>query len=208
MLALSLALLQAAWAGTGEIAIGMSAAFRGPSRGLGIEIYRGSMSYLQHVNAAGGIHGRTIVVKTYDDGYQPIPAIENTIDLVEKDDVLLLFDYVGTPTVTRVLPLLKRYSPRSMYLFFPFTGAQPQREPPYDAFVFNLRASYREETEGLVDNFVRDHKTRIAVFIRPMRMEEAAGTALGRPWPSMAWALWGKPHIAEEPSTPRASSPT
>jgi branched-chain amino acid transport system substrate-binding protein len=163
-LALSLVLLQMGWANTAELVIGMSAAFRGPSRGLGIELFRGSMSYLEHVNAAGGIHGRQIVVQTYDDSYQPIPAIENTITLIEKDNVLLLFDYVGTPTVTRILPLLKRYSPRSMYLFFPFTGAQPQREPPYDEFVFNLRASYREETAGLVDHFVRDNKPRIAVF--------------------------------------------
>jgi ABC-type branched-subunit amino acid transport system substrate-binding protein len=71
---------------------------------------------------------------------------------------------VGTPTVTRVLPLLKIYSNRSSYLFFPFTGAQPQREPPYNEFVFNLRASYREETEGLVDNFVKVGRNRIAVF--------------------------------------------
>ncbi|MBI3326225.1 MAG: ABC transporter substrate-binding protein [Nitrospinae bacterium] len=76
-LALALSLvLQTGWAGAAELVIGMSAAFRGPSRGLGIELFRGSMSYLQHVNAAGGIHGRTIVVKTYDDGYQPIPAID------------------------------------------------------------------------------------------------------------------------------------
>ena len=54
--------------------------------------------------------------------------------------------YVGTPTVTRVLPLLKRYGSKSIYLFFPFTGAQPQREAPYADEVFNLRASYRDES--------------------------------------------------------------
>ena len=39
------------------------------------------------------------------------------------------------------------------YLLFPFTGAQPQREAPYNEYVFNLRASYRDETAGLVENF-------------------------------------------------------
>ena len=41
-----------------DIVIGMSAAFKGPSRGLGIELYRGSMAYLEPVNRRGGIHGK------------------------------------------------------------------------------------------------------------------------------------------------------
>ena len=81
-----------------------------------------------------------------------------------QDQVFLLFGYVGTPTVTRVLPMLKKFQARNIFLFFPFTGAQPQREPPYGDFAFNLRASYRQETAGLVDNFVRINRKRIAVF--------------------------------------------
>src|SRR5262249_45347807 len=131
-----------------EIVVGMSAAFAGPSRGLGIELYRGSMAYLEHVNRLGGVHGRKIIIKAYDDGYNPEPAIDNTIRLVEKDHVFLLFNYVGTPTTTRCLPLLRRHRDQSVLLFFPFTGAQPQRQPPYDEFVFNLRASYYQETGG------------------------------------------------------------
>ena len=147
-----------------EIVIGMSAAFTGPSRALGIELYRGSMAYLEPVNRAGGINGRRIVIRAYDDGYDPTLAIRNTIRLVDDDDVLLLMNFVGTPTVTRVLPLLKSYQKRQVYLLFPFTGARPHRQPPYFDSVFNLRASYREETEGLVDHLVRVGRTRIAVF--------------------------------------------
>lgn len=147
-----------------EIEIGMSAAFKGATGGLGIELYRGSMSYIEHVNSRGGIHGRKINIKAYDDGYNPIPAIENTIRLIEKDNIFLLFDYVGTPTVTRVLPILKSYSNRDIYLFFPFTGAQPHRQSPYDAFVFNLRSSHHQETEALVDHLVSIGRKRIAVF--------------------------------------------
>ena len=142
----------------------MSAAFTGPSRGLGIELYRGSMAHLESVNRAGGINGRRIVIRAYDDRYDPTPAIRNTIRLVDDDDVLLLMNFVGTPTVTRVLPLLKSYQKRQVYLFFPFTGAQPHRQPPYVDSVFNLRASYREETQGLVDHLVRIGRTRVAVF--------------------------------------------
>jgi len=144
--------------------LGMSAAFTGPSKGLGIELYRGSKAYLDEVNSKGGVHGRKIVIKAYDDGYNPTPAIENTIKLIEKDDVFLLFNYVGTPTTTRCLPLLKRNREKSMLLFCPFSGAQPQRQPPYDEFVFNLRASYYQETAGLVDHFVELGRKRIAVF--------------------------------------------
>ena len=144
--------------------LGMSAAFSGPSRGLGIELYRGASAYFGHVNANGGVGGREITLTTYDDGYQPDPSVRNTVSLMLEDDVFLLFGYVGTPTVTRVLPLLKKFQERNVYLFFPFTGAQPQREPPYGEFAFNLRASYRQETAGLVDNFVGVGRRRIAVF--------------------------------------------
>jgi ABC-type branched-subunit amino acid transport system substrate-binding protein len=147
-----------------DIVLGMSAAFTGPSKGLGIELYRGSKAYFDHVNSKGGVHGRKVVIKAYDDGYNPVPAIENTIRLVENDKVFLLFNYIGTPTTTRCLPLLKRYQDQSIFLFFPFTGAEPQRQQPYGEFVFNLRASYYQETAGLVDHFVEIGRKRVAVF--------------------------------------------
>ncbi len=147
-----------------EIVLGMSAAFSGPSRGLGIELFRGASAYFEHVNQNGGVRGRKVVLKTYDDGYQPDPAVKNTLTLMLEDEVFALFGYVGTPTVTRVLPMLKKFQERQVYLFFPFTGAQPQREPPYGDFAFNLRASYRQETAGLVENLVDIGRRRIAVF--------------------------------------------
>ncbi|NDV25043.1 ABC transporter substrate-binding protein [Desulfovibrio sp. JC010] len=145
--------------------LGMSAAFTGPSKGLGIELYRGSKAYFDRINQQGGINGRKVVIKYMDDGYNPEPAIRNTIKLIEKDGVDCLFNYVGTPTVTRVLPVIKHFnSQEPEYLFFPFTGAQPQREFPYEEYVFNLRASYRQETWGLVHNLYMIGRQRIAVF--------------------------------------------
>ena len=146
------------------IVLGVSAAFQGTSAGLGTELYRGAQAYLDSVNESGGIEGRQVVLQVYNDGYSPDPAVENTITLIEKDDVFLLFNYVGTPTVTRVLPLLTVYREQSMFLFFPFTGAEPQRNPPYDEMAFNLRASYRQEIAGMVDNLIAEGRTRIAVF--------------------------------------------
>ncbi|NIT13997.1 MAG: ABC transporter substrate-binding protein [Candidatus Dadabacteria bacterium] len=142
----------------------MSAAFSGPSENLGNELYGGIMTYLDFINNKGGVNGRKVVIRKYDDGYNPIPALRNTLKLMNEDNVLALFSYVGTPTVIRVLPLLKLNNSDHFYLFFPFTGAQPQREAPYKDFVFNLRPSYRDETAGLVENFIEIGKRKIAVF--------------------------------------------
>jgi len=161
---LSLLLLPGPRARADDLVIGMSAAFTGPSRGLGIEFYRGAMAYFEDVNRSGGVHGRRLALRAYDDGYNPMPAIANTVRLIEKDDAFVLFGYVGTPTTTRILPLLKRHSERDTFLFCPFTGAEPLRRPPYDAYVFNLRASYAAETKGLVDHLVAVGRPWIAVF--------------------------------------------
>ena len=147
-----------------DIKIGMSAPFSGPSRVLGIELYRGAWAYFKSVNQLGGVHGRQIRLIAYDDAYDPAKAVQNTIKLINEDEVILLFSFVGTPTVTRVLPLLKQYKDENIFLFFPFTGAEPQRQPPYSEFVFNLRASYFDETRGLVEQFVDVGRTRIALF--------------------------------------------
>lgn len=163
---LSVVFLSSVWADDNKepIVIGMSAAFSGQSKDLGNELHRGIMTYLDYVNENGGVDGRKVVIKKYDDGYNPIPALRNTLKLMKEDNVLLLFSYVGTPTVTRVLPLLKLNSSDHFYLYFPFTGAQPQREAPYNDFVFNLRPSYRDETAGLVKNFINIGKKNISVF--------------------------------------------
>jgi branched-chain amino acid transport system substrate-binding protein len=133
------------------ILIGVSNVQSGPSRSLGQQLMQGSMSYFAMINDRGGIHGRKIAVVLKDDKYEPDPAIQNTNDLITKDKVFFLFDYVGTPTLTRVLPLLRYYEEQKVVNVAPFTGADPQRMPPYDKYVFNIRASYREETHGLVD---------------------------------------------------------
>ncbi|ACK65080.1 Extracellular ligand-binding receptor [Rippkaea orientalis PCC 8801] len=146
------------------IVIGMSAAFTGASKNLGLELYHGSMAYINKINQSGGINGHPLVIKAYDDGYNPLPAIENTVNLVEEDEVTVLFDYVGDPTVTKILPLLKKYEAKNIMLFFPFTGAQSMRQVPYNQYVVNLRASYREETAGLVDHLLGIGHKRIAVF--------------------------------------------
>jgi branched-chain amino acid transport system substrate-binding protein len=147
--------------GASSIVVGVSNVQSGPSSELGKKLLDGSRAYFDLVNSSGGIRGRRIDVILKDDRYEPDPAVENTNDLIAKDKVFFLFDYVGTPTLTRVLPLLKYYENEKIVNVAPFTGADPQRHPPYDKFVFNIRASYREETHALVHYFFAKGYRRI-----------------------------------------------
>jgi ABC-type branched-subunit amino acid transport system substrate-binding protein len=147
-----------------EIRIGMTAAFKGTASGLGTELYRGAQAYFNEINAHGGVHGRTIAIVALDDGYEPLPCVKNTIQLIDKDQVFFLANYVGTPTLTRALPVIKRYADQQIVLVGNFTGAQPQREPPYAEHVFNIRASYRQEMMALVDRFWQQGARAFGVY--------------------------------------------
>jgi ABC-type branched-subunit amino acid transport system substrate-binding protein len=147
-----------------QVRIGMSAAFKGTAAGLGTELYRGAQAVYEDTNLRGGVHGRLLTVVPVDDGYEPTPCIKNTVQLIEKEKVFFLSNYVGTPTLTRALPVIKRYAQQQMILVGNFTGAQPQREPPYAEHVFNIRASYRQEMMALVDRFWSVGARRFGVF--------------------------------------------
>lgn len=147
-----------------ELVFGMSAAFTGANGEMGIEFYRGVMAYIDQFNSQGGANGWTIRILPANDGYNPNPCFENTTKFIQDDEVFALFSYVGTPTTTHILPLLQKFRTHTPYLLFPLTGAQPLRNEPYGRFVYNLRASYFEETAGLVKNLVGMGLNRIAVF--------------------------------------------
>jgi branched-chain amino acid transport system substrate-binding protein len=146
------------------IVIGVSNVQTGPSSDLGHELVGGSQAYFDLINSGGGIHGRKISILLKDDRYEPDPAVKNTNELIEHDKVFFLFDYIGTPTLTRTLPLLRYYQSDDIVNVAPLTGADPQRLPPYDRFVFNIRASYREETRTLVSYFHSKGYRKLGIF--------------------------------------------
>ncbi|MFZ6647060.1 ABC transporter substrate-binding protein [Undibacterium sp. TJN25] len=143
-----------------SITLGQSAALTGPAAQLGIEMRDGAQAYFDHVNATGGVGGRQIILKTLDDGYEAEKAVANTKQLVEKDDVFSLFGYVGTATSNAALPLVAK---ENLPFFAPFTGAQSLREP-FNRNIFNIRASYFEETEKIIQHITTLSLNRIAVF--------------------------------------------
>ena len=143
-----------------EIVLGQSAALSGPAKELGSEMRSGALLYFEQVNAGGGIHGRRIRLQTLDDGYEPERAAANTRKLIEEEKVLALFGYVGTPTSLAALPL---FTEAKVPFVGAFTGAQALREP-FNRYVFNVRASYFDETEKIVEQLTTTGIKQIAVF--------------------------------------------
>ncbi|NLW81577.1 MAG: ABC transporter substrate-binding protein [Desulfovibrionales bacterium] len=144
-----------------EVVFGSSLALQGHAGYLGQETLRGAMSYLQHVNDRGGVHGRTVRLIARDDSYDPPKCLQNTQKFLIEDQVFGLFSFVGTPTAVKILPLVEE---AEVPLLGMFTGANALREP-FTSNLINVRASYYQETDAAVQHMVRDlHLTRIAVF--------------------------------------------
>ena len=142
------------------ILIGQSAALSGPAEQLGKEMKSGAEAYFDVVNKSGGVNGRKIKLVSVDDGYEPDRAAANTKKLIEADKVLALFGYVGTPTSNAALPI---FTAAKIPFVGAFTGAQSLREP-FNRYIFNVRASYFDETEQIVAHLVQQGITKIAVF--------------------------------------------
>lgn len=142
------------------ILIGQSAALSGPAQALGTEMKAGIEAYFNYINSRGGVNGRKLVLKTLDDGYEPERAKANTQQLIEKEKVLALLGYVGTPTANASLPV---FTQARVPFVGAFTGAQSLREP-FNRYIFNVRASYFDETEAIVDHLSRQGINKIAVF--------------------------------------------
>jgi branched-chain amino acid transport system substrate-binding protein len=142
------------------ILLGQSAAFSGPAAQLGIQMNIGTEAYFNHINAQGGVFGRKILLKTRDDKYEAKLSPETTKALIEEDKVFALISYVGTPTMQTAIPV---FTEAKVPLVGPFTGAQLLHEP-FNRYIFNVRASYYDETEKIVDQLVLSGNKNIAVF--------------------------------------------
>jgi branched-chain amino acid transport system substrate-binding protein len=142
-----------------SIVLGQSAAFSGPAAQLGEQFKRGALLFFDRLNAKGGVNGRTIELKSLDDGYEPDRCKANTDKLI-KDGVFALFGYIGTPTSLAALPLA---TVAQVPFIAPFTGAQALREP-FNRFAFHVRASYFDETAEIVKQVTSIGAKRIAVF--------------------------------------------
>jgi ABC-type branched-subunit amino acid transport system substrate-binding protein len=144
-----------------QVLFGQSAAFSGPAEELGTNMEFGIRAAFHEVNQKGGVHGRELVLLIADDEYEPEAAIANTRILIEEHGVFALIGAVGTPTSRSAVPVA--FEAGVPYIA-PFTGAEFLRNA--DLFnVINLRASYYQETEEMVERLTTDLGiTRIAVL--------------------------------------------
>jgi ABC-type branched-subunit amino acid transport system substrate-binding protein len=144
-----------------RIVFGQSAAFKGPAAALGLGMRQGILTAFEEANAAGGVNGRKLELVSYNDGYEPNKAIENTKRLIQEDKVFALIGEVGTPTSKAAQPIA---TDAGVPFIGPFTGAEFLRNP-YKRTVVNVRASYYQETEAMVERLVADlGVTRIAIL--------------------------------------------
>ena len=133
------------------ILFGQSAAFSGPANELGINMRLGIKAAFHEVNQRGGVNGRQLELKVMDDAYEPEAAIANTKQLIE-DRVFALIGAVGTPTSRSATPIAAE---EGIPYVAPFTGAAFLRDPEWENIV-NLRASYNQETEEMVERLTQD----------------------------------------------------
>ena len=144
-----------------QVLFGQSAAFSGPAEELGTNMRLGIRAAFHEANQAGGVHGRSLELTSLDDSYEPEKAVTNTLQLIEDERVFMLIGAVGTPTSRSATPV--SVSAGVPYLA-PFTGAEFLRTLGPEN-VINVRASYNQETEEMVERLTEDLGiTRIAVM--------------------------------------------
>jgi len=144
-----------------RIVFGQSAAFKGPAAALGLGMREGILAAFNEANAAGGVHGRKLVLVSYNDAYEPEKAIANTQRLIGDDKVFALIGEVGTPTSKAVQPIATE---QNVPFLGPFTGASFLRNPSLRN-VINVRASYDQETETWIERLTADlGLSRIAIL--------------------------------------------
>lgn len=136
-----------------QVVFGQSAALSGPARGLGVNMRRGIEAAFYEVNQNGGVHGRQLALISMDDAYEPEIAISNTTSLIEEEQVFGLIGAVGTPTSRSAVPIADEAG--APYIA-PFTGADFLRDVSSHRSVVNLRASYFQETEEMVERLTKD----------------------------------------------------
>ena len=131
-------------AGDAEIKIGNIMPYSGPLSAYGL-IGKTEAAYFAKINAEGGIHGRKINFISYDDGFSPPKTVEQARKLVESDEVLLIFQPLGTPTNTAIQ---KYMNAKKVPQLFVATGATKFGDARNFPWTMGWQPTY--QTEGRI----------------------------------------------------------
>lgn len=148
------------------ITLGMTSPFSGPNGVYGTDMRQVIQAYFDQVNKAGGVNGRKINLVALDDGYETDRAVANTKTLIDDKNVFALLASYGSSPTTEAMN--KVFGPAKVPLVGTISGAGSLREPisqnPNSRYMFNVRASYADETEAIVNQLVSLGLKNIAVF--------------------------------------------
>jgi branched-chain amino acid transport system substrate-binding protein len=144
-----------------EIKIGNVEAYSGPASAYGV-IGKTEDAYFKMINEAGGINGRKINFISYDDGYSPPKTVEQVRKLIESDEVLLIFNALGTPTQTAVQ---KYQNAKKVPQLFVATGASKWNDPKDFPWTMGFQPSYRVEARIFAKYILKNKPdAKVAVF--------------------------------------------
>ena len=124
-----------------EIKIGHIVPYSGPASAYGI-IGKTEEAYFKMINENGGINGRKIKFISYDDAYSPPKAVEQVRKLVESDEVLVVFNALGTPSNTAIQKYLNS---KKVPQLFVATGATKWNDPTHFPWTIGWQPSYQSE---------------------------------------------------------------
>lgn len=125
-----------------QIKIGNIMPYSGPASAYAV-IGKTESALFQMINDGGGINGRKVSFISYDDGYSPPKAFEQARKLVEDDDVLLIFNSLGTPSNSAIHTYMNE---KKVPQLFVATGATKWNDPKHFAWTMGWQPSY--QTEG------------------------------------------------------------
>ena len=148
------------------ITVGMSAPFSGPNGAYGIDMRQTILAYFEQQNKAGGVNGRKLELVALDDGYETERTLANTKVLLQEKNVFALLAYYGSSPTTEALNNI--IGPAKVPLVGTISGANSLREPisanPNSRYMFNVRASYADESEAMISQLVSLGLKNIAVL--------------------------------------------
>lgn len=142
------------------ITFGMSAPFSGPNGIYGTEMRESITAYFEQINKNGGINGRKLELLSLDDGYETDRAVANTKKLIQDEKVFALLAFYGSSPTTAAMEV---FSSAKVPLVGTISGAETLRNP-VNRYMFNVRASYANETDAIISQLASLGLKNIAVF--------------------------------------------
>jgi branched-chain amino acid transport system substrate-binding protein len=146
-----------------EIKIGNIMPYSGPASAYGV-IGKTEDAYFKMINTEGGINGRKIDFLSYDDGYSPPKAVEQARKLVESDEVLLVFNPLGTPSNSAIQKYLNA---KKVPQLFVATGATKWNDPKDFPWTMGWQPSYQSEAHIYAKYLIKEKPDgKIAVLFQ------------------------------------------